>query len=87
MSRKRMTTLSFNLSALSPFVIFDGDYAVRVRSLEYFYDTWQKCITGQDDVSRTRITTLTFLFLELSLCFFLKLILCPLCTTILFGIF
>ena len=34
--------------------------------MEYFDGTWQKCRTGQDDMSRTRITTLPFLLLALS---------------------
>ena len=48
--------------------------------LKYFYDTWLKCTTGQDDLSRIRMITLAFLLLELSpFVFFLKLISCPLC--------
>ena len=45
MSRTRMTTLPFLLLELSPFVIFDSDYALILcplckSTLEYFYDTW-----------------------------------------------
>ena len=42
MSHKRMTTLPFLLLALSPFVIFDSDYALILCRLcvEYFDDTW-----------------------------------------------
>ena len=34
--------------------------------LEYFDGTWQKCRTGPDDMSHTRMTTLPFLLLALS---------------------
>ena len=71
-SRTRMTSLAFLLLALSPFVIFDSDNPLiscplcKSDPLEYFYDTWKKCRTGPDDVSRTRMTTLPFLLLALS---------------------
>ena len=51
--------------------------------MEHFDGTWQKCRTGPDDVSRTRMTTLPFLLLVL--CPFVMsdsdypLISCPLC--------
>ena len=51
--------------------------------MEYFDGTWQKCRTGPDDVSRTRMTTLPFLLLALSPFVIFDsdnpLILCPLC--------
>ena len=34
--------------------------------MEYFNGTWQKCRTGPDDMSLTRMTTLPFLLLALS---------------------
>ena len=34
--------------------------------LEYFNGTWQKCKSGPEDLSRTRMTTLPFLLLVLS---------------------
>ena len=34
--------------------------------MEYFSGTWQKCRTGSDDMSHTRMTTLPFLLLALS---------------------
>ena len=82
-----MTTLSFLFLALSPFVIFDSDNPLiscplwKSDPLEYCYDTWSKCRTGPDDVSRTRMTTLPFLLLAP---FVMPdsdypLILCPLC--------
>ena len=44
MSRKTVTTLPFLLLALSPFVIFESDYALilcpRCNILEYFDATW-----------------------------------------------
>ena len=51
--------------------------------MEYFDATWQKCRIGPDDVSRTRMTTLSFLLLVLSPFVIFDsdnpLILCPLC--------
>ena len=38
MSRTRMTTQPFLLLALSPYVIFDNDYALISCPLEYFYN-------------------------------------------------
>ena len=59
--------------------------------LEYFSRTWQKCRTGPDDMSRTRMTTLPFLHLALSPFVIFDsdnpLILCPLCKSNTFGIF
>ena len=73
MSHTKMTTLPFLFLVLSPFVIFDSDYALILcplslveYPLEYFYDTWKKCRTGLDDVSHTRKKTLAFSLLELS---------------------
>ena len=40
MSRKRITTLPFLLSALSPFVIFDSDYALISCSLSESNTLW-----------------------------------------------
>ena len=46
MSCTRMITLPFLFLALSPFVIFDSDYPLKLcplcksDPLEYFYDTW-----------------------------------------------
>ena len=81
MSRTRMTTLPLLLLALSPLL-----YCVRSVSLRpfgIFYESWQKCRTGPDDVSRTRMTTLPFLLLALSPFVIFDndypLILCPLC--------
>ena len=38
--------------------------------MKYFDGTWQKCRTGPDDMSGTRMTTLPFLLLVFfSLCF------------------
>ena len=60
--------------------------------LEYFNGTWQKCRTGPDHVSHTRMTTLPFLLLVLSP-FIISdndnpLISCPLCKSkILWNIF
>ena len=34
--------------------------------MKYFDGTWQKCRTGPDDMSHTRMTTLAFLLLALS---------------------
>ena len=69
MSRTRMTTLALLLLELSPFVLFKIDFSSALSleyPLEYFDGTWQKCRTGLDDVSRSRMTTLPFLLLALS---------------------
>ena len=52
MSRSRMTTLPFLLLALSPFDIFDSDYAL-ISCLLCKLNTLG---TGGDDVSHTRMT-------------------------------
>ena len=65
----RMTTLPFLLLALSPFVIFDSDYALISYLLCKSNTLWNISVilgrTGQDNVSPTRMTTLAFLLLEL----------------------
>ena len=64
----RMTTLSFLLLELSPFVLFEKDFVSALYleyPLEYFDGTRQKCRTGPDNVLRTRMTTLPFLLLML----------------------
>ena len=64
-----MTTLAFLLLKLSPFVLFEIDFSSALQleyPLEYFYDTWQKCRTGPDNMLRTDMTTLPFLLLALS---------------------
>ena len=73
MSHTRMTTLPFLLLALSPFVMFDSDYSVILCLLCKSKSLWnifmilgRKSRTGPDEVSRTRMTTLAFLLLELS---------------------
>ena len=72
MSRRRTTTLPFLLLALSPFVIFDSDYALISCPLCHL-NTLSNVLMilgrneGQDkmSVSRKRMTTLAFLPLEL----------------------
>ena len=52
MSRKRMTTLPFLLSALSPFVIFESDYALILCSLCKSNTLWnrtRRCVTYKND--------------------------------------
>ena len=70
MSRTSMTTLPFLFLAVSPFVIFESDNPLiscpLCNTFGIFYDTWQKCRTGPNDVSRTKMTTLPFLPLALS---------------------
>ena len=86
MSLTRMTTVLFLLLELLPFVLFEKYFssALKLESpLEYFDDTWQKCRTGPDNVSCTRMTTLPFLLLALSPFVIFDsdnpLISCPLC--------
>ena len=71
---------------LSPFVLFEIDFSSALLleyPFEYLDDTWQKCRTGPDDMSRTRMTTLTFLLFALSPFVIFDsdnpLISCPLC--------
>ena len=64
-----MTTLDVLLLELSPFVLIEIDFSCALLleyPLEYFDGTWQKCRTGSDDMSRTRMTTLPFLLLALA---------------------
>ena len=71
-SRTRMTTLLFcfwrylPLLYLTVFIhwLFPVCSVGRIP-FGVFYDTWKKCRTGQDEVSRTRMTTLAVLLLEL----------------------
>ena len=68
MLHTRMTTLAFLLLELSPFILFEIDFSSALYleyTLEYFDGIWQKCNTGPDDVSRIRMTILTFLLLAL----------------------
>ena len=68
----RMTTLSFLLLALSPFVIFDTDYALTLCPLCKSNTLWNIFIilcrnVEQDKMTWcTKMTTLAFLLLELS---------------------
>ena len=65
-----MTTLAFLILELSPFVLLEIDFSKFLSleyPLEYFDGTWQKCRTGPDDLSLTRMTTLPVLLLALSL--------------------
>ena len=69
MSGTRMTTLAFIFSEFFP---LDG-FRCNVMSapliecpLVYYHNTLKLCQTGLDDVSHTRMTTLTFILSELS---------------------
>ena len=68
--RTRMTTLPFLLLPLSPFVIFDSDYALILCPLCNSNTLWNISMvldrTGRDYVLCTRMTTLPFLLLALS---------------------
>ena len=70
MMRTRMTTLPFLLLPLSPFVIFDSDYALISCPLCNSNTLWNISMvldrTGRDYVLCTRMTTLPFLLLALS---------------------
>ena len=66
-----MTTLPFLLLVLSPFVIFDSDYALITCPLCNSTTIWNILMVlgknvEQDDVLRTSMTTLPFLLLALS---------------------
>ena len=81
-----MTTLAFLFLKLPPFVLFEIDFSSALKleyPLEYFDGTWQKCRTGPNHMSCTRMTTLPFLLLALSPFVIFDsdnpLILCPLC--------
>ena len=92
MSRTRVITLPFILLALSPFVIFDSDYPLISCPLCKSMTLWNiSMILGwnvePDDMSCTRMTTLAFLLLELSLCFVWNRFLVCSVTGIPFGIF
>ena len=86
----RMTTLSSLVLGLSPFVIFDSNYALILCPLCKLDTLWNIFMIlsrnleqpGQDDMSCTSMTTLTFLLLKLSpFVLFLKLIPCPHCNS------
>ena len=81
----RMTTLSSLVLGLSPFVIFDSNYALILCPLCKLDTLWNIFMIlsrnleqpGQDDM-----TTLAFLLLKLSpFVLFLKLIQCPCCNS------
>ena len=66
MSHTRMTTLTFIISEL--FLLDCLRCSLSAPKIEnplvYYRDTLRLCRTGQDDVSRTRMTTLTFILFD-----------------------
>ena len=72
MSGTRMTTLPFLLLALSPFFIFDSDYALILCPLCKSNTFWNifiilgSNVEQDNEVSHTRMTTLAVLLLVLS---------------------
>ena len=68
MLRTRIATLAFILSELFPLDCFRCNFVSAPElenPLRYYHDTSQLCRTRHDDVSGTRMTTLTFIFSEL----------------------
>ena len=72
MSRMRMTPLPFLLLALSPFVIFESDYALiscplcKLNTLLDIFMIFGRNVEQHKMTSHTRMTTLSFLLLVLS---------------------
>ena len=68
MLRTRMATLTFILSELFPLDGFRCNFVsdpLLENPLVYYHDTLQLYRTGLDDVSHTRMATLTFILVEL----------------------
>ena len=75
------STLPFLLLALSPFVIFDSDYALHSVSWIPFRTFWWYLVEMQNrwaDTSLTRVWVISFFFFFF---FFFKLISCQLCNS------